>query len=345
VHDLDIYNKKMNKNKLDQKEKIEILHSINQRNKNPNSLSFNNKILENIINNTSYSFKKKNNNNYYIKKNNFTVRNNYPKKNINNDIYADKNNNFNSEKNNNSLDSYEFNSSNNRSNENPKRKNEINSLKYYSRGNLGNELNDYYSKNKHINQIKSDLILFKNNLIKELKDEVKNELKEEIKNEYHKKQNSIGIESFLDNNNLKSYNYNSRYGLVNNEVYNKSQIINKDKIKNRCSSEENICGFKNNPSTNILSTKSNIDYNNIFERKSFDSMTSSGKNDEEGIINNNLYQRNESNDNNYFNKSSKVQNRKEIKKLIKLYNLAKDTQRNKNNTATMYDNSFNDKLN
>ena len=68
VYDLNVYNKKVSKNKLGQKEKIEILHSINQRNKNPKSLSFNNKILENIINNTSYSFKKKNNNNYYIKK-------------------------------------------------------------------------------------------------------------------------------------------------------------------------------------------------------------------------------------------------------------------------------------
>ena len=345
VHDLNVYNKKVNKNKLGQKEKLEILHSINQRNKNPKSLSFNNKILENIINNTSYTFKRNNNNNYYIKKNNYTVRSNYPKKNQNNSLNTDKNNNLNSEKDNNSLDSYEFNSSNNRSNEFPKRKNEINNLKYYSGKYRGNEINDYYSKNNHINQIKSDLIIFKNNLKKELKDEVKHELKEEIKNEYHKKPNSIAIDSYIDNNNLKSYNNNSRYISGNNEVYNKSKIINKNKVKNRCSSEENICGFKNNPSENIMSTKSNIDYNYIFDRKSFDSMTSSGKNDEERIINYNLYQRNESNDKNYFNKSNKVQNRKEIKKLIKLYNLAKDTQRNKNNIETMYDNSFNDKCN
>jgi hypothetical protein len=166
-----------------------------------------------------------------------------------------------------------------------------------------------------------------------------------MKNEYQRKPNSIVLESYLDNNNLKRYNKNCRYGLENNEVYNKSRIINKNKIKNRCCSEENICGFKNNPSENIMSTKSNIDYNCIFDRKSFDSMTSSGKNDDERIINYNLNQRNESNDKNYFNKSNKVQNRKEIKKLIKLYNLAKDTQRNKNNIETMYDNSFNDKYN
>ena len=43
VHDLNVYNKKVSKNKLGQKEKLEILHSINQRNKNPKSLSFNNK--------------------------------------------------------------------------------------------------------------------------------------------------------------------------------------------------------------------------------------------------------------------------------------------------------------
>ena len=343
VHDLNIYNKKLNKNKLDQKEKIEILHSINQRNKNPKSLSFNNKILENIINNTSYTFKR-NNNNYYIKKSNYTVRNNYPKKNRKNFFYAEKNNYFNSEKDNNSLDSYEFNSSNNRSNEFPKKKNGINNLKYYSGENKGNELKENYSKNKHINEIKSDLILFKNNLKKELKDEVKHELKEEIKNEYHKKPNSNNIDSYLDSN-LKSYNNNYRYGLENKEVYSKITNISKNKMKNRCSSEENICGFKKKPSSNIMSMKSNIDYNYIFERKSFDSMTSSGKNDEEGIINNNFYQRNESNVQNYFNKSSKVQDRKEIKKLIKLYNLAKDTQRNKNNTGTIYDNSFNDKLN
>ena len=345
VHDLNIYNKKVSKNKLGQKEKIEILHSINQRNKNPKSLSFNNQILENIINNTYYTFKRNNNNNYYIKKSNYTVRNNASKKNGTNSLYSDKNFNFNSEKDNNSLDSYEINSSNNRSNEFPKRKNEINNLKYYTGGNQLNEINDYnYKNNHHINQIKSDLILFKNNLKKELKDEVKNELKEEMKNVYHKKPNSIVIESYQDNNNLKSYNSNCRYGLGNNEIYNKSKIINKNKTKNRCSSEENICSFKNNPSANILSTKNNIDYNYIFERKSFDSMTSSGKNDEE-IINNNLYQRYESNDKNYFNKSSKAQDRKEIKKLIKLYNLAKDTQRNKNNVATMYDSSFNDKMN
>ena len=349
VYDLNVYNKKVSKNKLGQKEKIEILHSINQRNKNPKSLSLNNKILENIINNSSYTLKKNNNinnNNFYIKKSNFTKKNNFQKKNGTNSLYSDKNYNFNSEKDNNSLDSYEINSSNNRSNEFPKRKNEINNLKYYTSESQANEINDYYSKNnQHINQIKSDLILFKNNLKNELKNEVKNELKEEMKNEYQRKPNSIVLESYLDNNNLKRYNKNCRYGLENNEVYNKSRIINKNKIKNRCCSEENICGFKNNPSANIMTTKSNIDYNYIFERKSFDSMTSSGKNDEEGIINNNLYQRNESNDNNYFNKSNKVQNRKEIKKLIKLYNLAKDTQRNKNNTATMYDNSFNDKLN
>ena len=345
VHDLSIYNKKANKNKLDQKEKIEILHSINQRNKNPKSLSFNNKILDNIINNTSYTLKRNNNNNYYIKKNNYTVRNNFSKKNRNNSLYNSKNNYFNSEKDNNSIDSYEFNSSNNRSNEFAKKKNEINNLKYYSRENQGNGLNDYYFKNRHVNQIKSDLMLFKNNLKKELKDEVKHELKEEIKNEYHKKPNSIVIESYMDNNNLKRYNNNCRYGFGANEVYNKNTNIHKNKTKNRYSSEENICGFKNNPSENIMSTKSNIDYNYIFEIKSFDSMTSSGKNDEEGIINNKIYQRYESNDKNYFNKSNKVQDRKEIKKLIKLYNLAKDTQRNKNNQGTMYDNSFNDKLN
>ena len=130
--------------KLNRKEKLEILHKINQR-KNNNSMVKNNTNFENLIPlspNYSKNKKKLNTENEYFS----PIAPFYSRK-IYNNIESDSNN-------------YEFNET----------------MPNYISPNLDNDFK--------LSEIKNDLIMIKNQLKEELKLEVKNELKREIKQEY-----------------------------------------------------------------------------------------------------------------------------------------------------------------
>ena len=130
--------------KLNRKEKLEILHKINQR-KNNNSMVKNNTNFENLIPlspNYSKNKKKLNTENEYFS----PIAPFYSRK-IYNNIDSDSNN-------------YEFNET----------------MPNYISPNLDNDFK--------LSEIKNDLIMIKNQLKEELKLEVKNELKKEIKQEY-----------------------------------------------------------------------------------------------------------------------------------------------------------------
>ena len=377
--------KNNNKNKfqkLNPKEKIEILHKINQRNKNPKSLSTNNnKNIESIINKTPFSSKINLN---YVKKNNLTnLRVNYDDK--NKGITSDSNNSyylFNSEKSKN-FDSNEFYSPNRYDISYKNRKSETNNINYYrtnpfylsyieTKSNKENEIKDEYS-NQKISEIKNDLLLFKNQIKKELKDEVKNEIKEEIKNEF--KNNPIGSPKINDdyeyNNKINDKENLSKMNILNDEVYykkNKNNYVFKNKLKNRSSSEEKFYFIKYNNNNNLMN---NYTQNNISkERMTYDPKININSNNGEDILkdkykeryenlndlprNSNLINyinnKNGTNDiknKSYFNDGHKIKNRQEIKKLIKLYNIAKDSKRNnsKNNKDALYDILNNNKSN
>ena len=130
--------------KLNRKEKLEILHKINQR-KNNNSMVKNNTNFENLIPlspNYSKNKKKLNTENEYFS----PIAPFYSRKIYNNND-SDSNN-------------YEFNET----------------MPNYISPNLDNDFK--------LSEIKNDLIMIKNQLKEELKLEVKNELKKEIKQEY-----------------------------------------------------------------------------------------------------------------------------------------------------------------
>ena len=130
--------------KLNRKEKLEILHKINQR-KNNNSMVKNNTNFENLIPlspNYSKNKTKLNTENEYFS----PIAPFYSRK-IYNNIESDSNN-------------YEFNET----------------MPNYISPNLDNDFK--------LSEIKNDLIMIKNQLKEELKLEVKNELKKEIKQEY-----------------------------------------------------------------------------------------------------------------------------------------------------------------
>jgi hypothetical protein len=148
--------------------------------------------------------------------------------------------------------------------------------------NKGIENNEEYSKKK-INEIKKDLLYFKNQLKNELRKEVREEVREEIKNEFNKKilyQNQrqpiiINIDRDYDNQTKKSFkNYdddrdktNSYDGNneINEKIFyypnksNSSYYFNKNKGKNRWSSVQKYYYIKNN-NNNI----NNINNTNIY---------------------------------------------------------------------------------
>ena len=246
--------------------------------------------------------------------------------------------------------------------------NDSNIVNYYNGKSLMDSKNSQeigyyedYSKNK-LNDIKNDLLLIKNQIKQELKDEVKNELKEEIKNEF-KKPSTIKIED--DINKPKIYqrkmskdcirqNDRNIIKLIDNEIYckkNNSNFFIKNKFKNRCCSQEKFMDINNNK------IKYN-DNNNEIERKSYNTFYLKNNN-EKNIIKKNYKERYEKlNDltNNienkgtynskyldfyknsiitydfknksFFKEGPKKANKQEIKKLIRLYNIAKDTERN-----------------
>ena len=199
--ELNSNNSKNNKlQRLNFQEKIEILHKINQRNNKSKSLSSNKIIYDNIIDKTPFSSKTKDFNEISaIKYNSNLKRVQIGEKDRKFSFNTSKH--LNSEKEKSNFINYEcktpvrFNTFIYKMNEfnrnNFKDSGITPSYPSYmeTKSNKGNEIcdiNEEYSLNK-LNEIKNDLILFKNKIKKELKDEVKNEIKEEIKNEINKK--------------------------------------------------------------------------------------------------------------------------------------------------------------
>ena len=391
--------KSKNKNKyqrLNHEEKMEILHKINQRNnKTPNSNSPRAKNTGNpsplIPNENIHDYFSQNNSRKSPSRSTFN-QDNF-------DIYSEN-------------DKLNFNNNNIiKNNNNSQTFTDLQSSK-------GIESNEEYSRKK-INEIKNDLLYFKNQLKNELRKEVREEVREEIKNEFNKKilfQNQrqpiiINIDRDYDNQTKKSFknyiderdkrnSFDGNNGINDKIFYNPSKnsnsyYFNKNKGKNRWSSVQKYYYIKNNNNninninnTNIYfpDNESQFSQNSFYyprERKSLDfkdlindnnnnngiSLKEKYKekyellnniknnikdNNSENIINNKevvsggSYQNDviskDSNDigdknmdHSYFNGGNKPRNRQEIKKLIKLYNMAKDDQRNK----TIIDNNIN----
>ena len=316
--DLNLNNSKINNNKnklqrLNQKEKLEILHKINQRNKNPKSVSNNNNNID-IIKSVNPIYSKNINENDLFKKRSYNLEIDNEDKNK-----IKKYSNLNIEIDNNYENKLDYNNSN-RINTCTSKISKINdsNLVNYCNINGGNSPlnpsffeskysqafsnNEEYSKNK-INEIKSDLLLIKNQIKKELKDEVKNEIKEEIKYEFNisqnkRKPNSIKTEQEFDigniiNNKRKiSNNYNSqdetdknKIKIIDDEIYfkkNNSNHFLKNRFKNRCSSEDKIIYTKNN--ANFKLKKNN-------ERKTFEPHMNINNNNQNNYLKNKYKER------------------------------------------------------
>ena len=395
-----------NKNKfqrLNHEEKMEILHKINhKKNKTPNSQSVSEKNSENVINlninslppninniNNDLTQKNINNNNIDI---NFDIGSKKsPSRSIYNQEYYD----INSETDKNNLNNINLYLNNINKNNNINYSDGVNQTYTDLRSNEGMENNDDYSRNK-INQIKNDLIYFKNQIKKELKDEVR----EEIRNEFNKKMlygNKINRPSIIqldgdyDFNSKKTstfYNQRDKRNTLdgNNEIneniyYNKTNNnYYKKKGKNRWSSVQKYYYIKNNNNninninnTNIIMPDNDSQYNlynlhkkrknldwrdfindnhsndriQLEEKYGINSMPISNVNShfsgnnqdnisrgsyKNEFINNNNKINNDNDNESYFNEEYRMKNKQEIKKLIRLYNMAKDDKRNKNIT-------------
>ena len=379
--DFNLNNSKINnKNfqRLNQKEKIEILHKINQRNKNHKALSINNKHYE-VNHNLS-------DNNFHncIKNKCYNLEINIEGQNRNSNY-------INSEIQNNNMDN--DNGSTNRFNTFMSNINDSNLVNYYnnegisplhltyleSKNNivLGNK--DEYS-NKKINEIKNDLLLFKNKIKEELKNEVKNEIKEEIKYEFNanqrkKKPNSIKIEQDLDiyNNKKKlsrgynSQNDNNNKKILLNEIYYKKNGNNyfvKNKEKNRCCSEDKIIYANNNNKLkwNIKNERKSFEPQNCIQKNNYEENLKNEYKDRYELLNNlqmnddsnykeyqEIYQpikaslsSNDLKNQTFTNEEKKIKNRQQIKQMIRLYNIAKD---NKKNYAGFHDDILYDVIN
>ena len=395
LFDLNSNNSKNNKlQRLNFQEKIEILHKINQRNNKPKSLSSNKIIYEHIIDKTPFSTKTKDYNEINtIKYNSNLKRAQVGEK--DKKFYFNTSKYLSSEKEKSNFINYEcktpirFNTliyKMNEFNRNNLNDNGITpSYPSYmeTKSNQGNEIcdiNEEYSLNK-LNEIKNDLIIFKNKIKKELKDEVKNEIKEEIKKEINtkKRPDSIEIEQDYEiNNNIlndiissKNNNYQSKeeknnesenqVKIIDDEIYfkkNNGNYLAKNKIKNRCLSDKFFYVKKNiNNNTQFLTNNNTNEINNSKERKkyisnikdhilkdkykeTYDQLNFITKTTANKINRTSLKNINSNNDNNnisyeiknksFFNDNNKIKKRQEIKKLIKLYNIAKDSKRNIN---------------
>ena len=396
---------KANKNKyqrLNHKEKMEILRKINHKSKKNHNSQVSDKnsengIIPNIINN---------NNDNIHKSNNFDINfENKSKKSQSQSTYNQEYYDIISE-----TDKNIINNINNKY----MAKEQINSNIMYDdginqtftdlRSNQDVANNEDYSRNK-INEIKNDLIHFKNQIKKELKEEVR----QDRKNEFNKK---LLLENKLNNkSNIIFNNYNEQQprrssfknnneindNIYYNQIYNNSNnnYIYQNKGKNRCSSVETFYYIKSNNNNNINTYNNthiifpdnesqysqNTDNNYHKKRKSID-LNNYINNNNEGIqlkekykekyeqlnivpIDNNnknnvynpdnisncsrlsyqMYKDNTNNNKNeskpYFNGGNKTKNRKEIKRLIRLYNMAKDDKKNKNNIDNNNNNNNN----
>ncbi len=359
--DFNINNPMNTKNKfqrLNTQEKLEILHKINQRNKD--AKSSNNKKHENI----------KNFDNVYSKKSSYNFDNNYEenRKNISSYYAGGKNYyfNFDLDRNNDCFSSNRLNTCMSKINDSSKFSNICKSPSLYdSKSNL--EINDDYTKSK-INKNKNDLLLFKNQIKKELKDEVKNEIRDEIKIELNisnskRSPSSTNLEQYNDNNIINSKRKDENVQIKNNskkkideEIYHKKSSKNyfmKNKMINRCSSEEKFINKKDNINENVDDKKERKSFNpkmyvkkknneekNIKDkyRENYENLNELPKN----TINYNNISINQGNNNininknisneykntsSYFNDGHRAKNRQQIKKLIRLYNLAKDSKK------------------
>ena len=389
--ELNSNNSKNNKlQRLNFQEKIEILHKINQRNNKSKSLSSNKIIYDNIIDKTPFSSKTKDFNEISaIKYNSNLKRVQIGEKDRKFSFNTSKH--LNSEKEKSNFINYEcktpvrFNTFIYKMNEfnrnNFKDSGITPSYPSYmeTKSNKGNEIcdiNEEYSLNK-LNEIKNDLILFKNKIKKELKDEVKNEIKEEIKNEINTKKrpdsteieqdyeinNNILNDLISNNNNIcKSKKKNNdgsenQIKIIDDEIYfkkNNGNYLAKNKIKNRCLSEDKFFYVKKSINNNAkFLTNNNInEINNSKERKKYVSnikdhlLRDKCKETYEQLnymtkitvnkINETSLLKINSNNNDisyeiknksFFNDINKINKRQEIKKLIKLYNIAKDSKR------------------
>ena len=401
------YSRASNKNKfqrLNHEEKMEILHKINHRNnKTPNSQSAgSDKNSENAINLiankiTTNEYNKKNNNfeiNFDNKSKKSPSRSTY-----NQDFYDI---NSDTEKNNfNNLNKYlnKYNQNNNNIYDDG-----TNQTFTDLKSNQGIGSNDDYSKNK-INEIKNDLLYFKNQIKKELKDEVREEIKNEfnkkllLRNKDRNKPTLIQLEQeFEFPNNYDEREKRNSYDLnneINEKIYYKQNSLNnnynRNKEKNRWSSVEKYYYIKNNNNninninnTNIILPDNEIQYsqytqNNFHRnRKSFDLNEYINNNKKDRLLCKEKYEQleyipiinskneilnNQDNISNYsrgsyqnqninkgssckknihesyFNEGIKMNNKQQIKKLIKLYNIAKEDKRNKSiiENSNIYD--------
>jgi hypothetical protein len=224
--------------RLNQQEKLEILHKINQRSKIAKSSG--NKEYENI-----YNF-----DNVYSKSSSCNFDNcEENRKNISSYFISDKNE---LDRNNDISDTNRLNTC---MNDSSKFSYICKSPSLYdTKSNL--EINDY-AKSK-INEIKNDLLLFKSQIKKELKDEVKNEIRAEIKKEF-----SINYSKKRPPSSSKIVQSNNNYIGLDDEIYykktNKNYFI-KNKERNKCSSEEKFIYKKENI---------NLNSNDKKEKKSF----------------------------------------------------------------------------
>ena len=280
------------------------------------------------------------------------------------------------------------------------------------RSSEGVGINEEYSRNK-INQIKKDLLSMKDQIKKELKQEVSDELRYEfhkkmLNSNKRKKPNMINLDEdyYNNNNNKKLINnyyvkekrstYDGNGEIKDGIYYNKNKInCGKSKGKNRWSSvqkhyyvnsnninnsNENLTGNNNNnnemnqfnrnkgrqpinlKTNNNIKTNDNMSlkekykekyeklsympsnnnlYSNFIENtKENNSNIRRGSYKKEYLnMNNKVINDNESES--YYN-GNKIKNKNEIKKLIRLYNLAKDDKRKRsgiasNNSSNTYD--------
>ena len=187
--------------KLNRKEKLEILHKINQR-KNNNSMVKNNTNFQNLIP-LSPDYTKKSKSNFNLDKKYISPVSSYYSKKIYSNIESDINN----------LENDNISNTNKES--------DINNNYFEFNETTPNYPSPNRDKEIKINELKNDLDLIKNQIKKELKIEVKNELKNEIQQEYIDKHKNRETEKYLSNNDYTNKNYKRNNNDKSNLIYHK----------------------------------------------------------------------------------------------------------------------------
>ena len=293
--------------KLNRKEKLEILHKINQR-KNNNSTVKNSVNFQNLIPlSPNYSINKKKD----ITNDDKCISPISPY--VSKSIYS--NINSNSETDLNNIDN------------NISGINKINDL-----NNNFYEINEtspsYQSSNMPLDNdyinMKNDLMMLKNILKEELKKEVKRELKNEIQKEK---------EQINDNNNNKiinNRNKNTKIAIYHRKYNSDFFITNKINNNKSVNKNNNI-----NDNNNKLEEKNR----NFFSRDHYEPINKKINNN----MSNSYYYQNFSNNDRNNKEEHRIKNKNEIKKLIRLYNKEKDTNQSISNFHFGYKNTKNTK--